>query len=73
MGVIETGFLLVGGTLVFILLAYWASSKYVDFKRKTDSDLSVRNQAKMQENIVSGIILMVLITTAAWLCLATQR
>ena len=73
MGVVETGFLLVGGSLVFILLAYWASSKYVDFRRKTYSDLSVRKQARMQENVVTGIILMVLITLVAWFCLATPR
>ena len=73
MGAIEAGFLFFGGALAFILLAYWASSKYIGFRKKTDRDLSIEKLARMQENIVSGVILMVLITLAAWLCLVKPR
>ena len=70
---VEAGFLLVGGTLVFVLLTYWISSKYVDFRKKVDRNLSIQKRARMQENIVSGIIIMVLITLVSWLCLVTLR
>ena len=73
MEVVGIGILLIGGTLVFVCFVYWASSKYVDFRKRKDIDLSDAKQARMQENIVSGIILIVIITLAAWLCLVTPR
>jgi hypothetical protein len=70
---IEAGILMFGCGLAFILLTYWVSSKYRGYKKKMDSYLADEEQDRMQENIVTMVILMALITLAAWFYLVTLR
>ena len=73
MDVIKSVVILVGSGLGTIIIIYWLVGKYVDYRKEKNRGLSDAMQASMQENIVTGVILIILITLVAWWFLALPR